>query len=157
MLKYKFWTGLRQDLKDITGYLYDKCTTFDKLRKEIRLVELEHPVNKKSAPSMNVAASGEFTSKSDDISDLKAMIQKLSTKVENLETQKKVGSEQESQIREQGYTCFNRRRPTVRNRSTRLYRNDKNHLPMVGVKPHNMKNQYAAGVDNEDIYPTVVG
>lgn len=52
MLKYKFWTGLRQDLKDITGYLYDKCTTFDKLRKEIRLVELEHPVNKKSAPRM---------------------------------------------------------------------------------------------------------
>lgn len=58
MLKYKFWTGLRQDLKDITGYLYDKCTTFDKLRKEIRLVELEHPVNKKNyVPSMNVAAS----------------------------------------------------------------------------------------------------
>lgn len=61
MLKYKFWTGLRQDLKDTTGYLYDKCTTFDKLRKEIRLVELEHPVNKKSTPSMNVAASGKFT------------------------------------------------------------------------------------------------
>jgi hypothetical protein len=32
MFKNKFWTGLRQDFKDISGYLYDKCETFDELR-----------------------------------------------------------------------------------------------------------------------------
>jgi hypothetical protein len=51
------------------------------LRKEIRLIEKEHPKERKKAtPRMNVAVS--TSSSSEEIAELKAMIHKLSTKVD---------------------------------------------------------------------------
>ena len=42
MLRSKFWTGLRQDLKDATRHSYETVTDFDRLRVQVCRVELEH-------------------------------------------------------------------------------------------------------------------
>ena len=43
MLRTMFYKGMRQDLKDICGYLYHSIHDFDKLRIEVRKIEAEHP------------------------------------------------------------------------------------------------------------------
>ena len=128
MLKNKFWTGLRQDFKDISGYLYDKCETFDELRKEIRLIEKEHPKErKKVTPHMNVAAS--TSSSSEEIAELKAMIHKLSTKVDSLESKQDSYRESTQPVPEQSnsqpYNYNNRgRRKSRGNQSNRSRKYD---------------------------------
>lgn len=53
--------------------------------KEIRLIEKEHPKDKKkTTPHMNVVASP--SSSSEEITELKAMIHKLSTKIDTMES-----------------------------------------------------------------------
>ena len=118
MLRNKFWTGLKQDFKDISGYLYDNCSTFDELRKEIRLIEKEHPQEKKKTPHMNVAASlSETPPPSDEITELKAMIQKLTTKVETLENQKSTPMQSKQEQSTEGFaTWYSRGRPRTRYR-----------------------------------------
>ena len=80
-LRSKYWNGLHQWIRDITGYKFDALTDFDNLRKEIRLVEKEHDT-KKAQTHMAVANESE---KSDDMKELKGMIQQLTTKVNALE------------------------------------------------------------------------
>lgn len=81
-LRSKFWNGLHQWIKDITGYKFDALTNFDELRKEIRLVEKEH-VTKRAQSNMAVTSSE--TEKQDEIKELKGMIQQLTTKVSAIE------------------------------------------------------------------------
>ena len=81
-LKSRFWNGLHQWLRDITGYKYDKIEEFDELRKEIRLVEKEH--EKKATHSMAIT-SDKDTDKN-ELQEIKGMIQQLTTKVNQLET-----------------------------------------------------------------------
>ena len=93
-LRSKYWNGLHQWLKDITGYKFDQISDFDELRREIRLIEKEH--DKKSTPSMAIAA-GKETEKS-ELQELKGMLQQLTAKVTNLEKehQNKDHSKQQS-------------------------------------------------------------
>lgn len=42
MLRNKFWTGLKQSLKDISGHMYDTIGDFDKLRTVIRIIDNGH-------------------------------------------------------------------------------------------------------------------
>lgn len=81
-LRSKFWNGLHQWIKDITGYKFDALTNFDELRKEIRLVEKEH-VTKRAQSNMAVTSSE--PEKQDEIKELKGMIQQLTTKVSAIE------------------------------------------------------------------------
>ena len=82
-LKSRYWNGLHQWLKDISGYKYDQLTDFDELRKEVRLMEQEHS-GKKTQSNMAVSTGG-ATGQSSDIQELKGMIQQLTTKVNQLE------------------------------------------------------------------------
>lgn len=47
MLRTKFWAGLRQDLKDISGFKFEMIKDFDKLRVELRKMEREHKLPEK--------------------------------------------------------------------------------------------------------------
>ena len=82
-LRSKYWNGLHQWIKDITGYKFDSILEFDELRKEIRLVEKEHDHIKKTHSKMAVTSTN--TERDDDIKELKAMVQQLTTKVQELE------------------------------------------------------------------------
>ncbi|KAK3082399.1 hypothetical protein FSP39_014224 [Pinctada imbricata] len=92
-LRSKFWNGLHQWLRDITGYKFDKISDFDTLRKEVRLVEKEHETKKAQS---NMAVSKDESTKSDDISELKGMIQQLTTKVNYLEKGQQKSRDSES-------------------------------------------------------------
>lgn len=56
MLRTMFYKGMRQDLKDICGYLYHSIHDFDKLRIEVRKIEAEHP--SKTATSQSKVKQG---------------------------------------------------------------------------------------------------
>jgi hypothetical protein len=82
MLKSKFWSGLRQELKDVSGFKYETIGDFDKLRVELRKIEREHqvPVTEKESrkavhAQQNVA---EATNKESEISELKYLVQDMS-------------------------------------------------------------------------------
>lgn len=81
-LRSKFWNGLHQWIKYITGYKFDALTNFDELRKEIRLVEKEHVTNRAQS---NMGVISSETDKQDEIKDLKGMIQQLTTRVSAIE------------------------------------------------------------------------
>ena len=107
-LKSRFWNGLHQWLRDITGYKYDSIADFDQLRKEIRLIEKEH--DKKTTQSM--ALTSEKESGKSELDEIKGMIQQLTTKVNRLETghqQRDFGQqEQPSSTRQQQEKQHNR-------------------------------------------------
>ena len=42
MLRAKFWSGLNQRLKDSARYKFEATTSFEDLRREVRLIELEY-------------------------------------------------------------------------------------------------------------------
>ena len=81
-LKSRFWNGLHQWLRDITGYKYDKIDEFDELRKEMSLVEKEH--EKKATHSMAITSEKEIDK--NELQEIKGMIKQLTTKVNQLET-----------------------------------------------------------------------
>ncbi|OWF53814.1 Paraneoplastic antigen Ma2 [Mizuhopecten yessoensis] len=89
MLRTMFWTGLRRDLKDITGHKYDAIQDFDQLVIAVRQVEQdlkkreEETQTKKprtedlkttTKPNPACMASAEAT---DDIKEMKGMIKQL--------------------------------------------------------------------------------
>ena len=39
MLRHAFWEGLRPDLNDVSGYIYDRHMPFDEFRSELRAIE----------------------------------------------------------------------------------------------------------------------
>lgn len=59
MLRNMFWQGLKPALKDISGYKFEKKNDFDKLRVEIRKLELDHLSIKSSVPHCSVAEASE--------------------------------------------------------------------------------------------------
>ena len=81
-LKSRFWNGLHQWLRDITGYKYDRIEEFDELRKEVRLVEKEH--DKKATTSMAITTDKD--SDKSELQEIKGMIHQLTTKVNQLES-----------------------------------------------------------------------
>jgi len=100
MLRKVFWMGLRQDLKDISGYKFDTIKDFDRLRVEIRRLEHARDTRMKesttrtqsqrtTAPTPGkqaVTTPVTQTSENSDMTELKGMIFKLSAKVDNLES-----------------------------------------------------------------------
>ena len=56
MLRMMFHKGLRQELRDISGHLFQNITDFDKLRVAIRKLEIEHqPTAKSKQPTLKAA------------------------------------------------------------------------------------------------------
>ena len=81
MLRNVFYTGLRQELKDITGHKYDSIDDYDRLLIAVRQVEKDHnrdkelPDKPKQATSKMAAASHE----TNQMQQMHAVINQLST------------------------------------------------------------------------------
>lgn len=80
MLKNMFYEGLRSELKDITGFLFDKIPNFDDLRHEVRIKEEEMNQRKKSRKTERTQA----VSANEDLQEIKAMIQNLNRDVSEM-------------------------------------------------------------------------
>lgn len=97
MLRSKFWTGLKQDLKDATRHSYETTTDFDKLRVQIRRVEQEHvqqqdstgKKDKKVTQSKMAYTEAAKNPRSEDkdkqMEELRQMIKGLASKVDALQ------------------------------------------------------------------------
>ena len=84
-LRSRYYNGLQQWIRDITAYKYDAEEDFDKLRRDIRLVEKEHEVTKVQSKMAVTTSDSDKAEKKDDISELKGMIQQLTAKVNTIE------------------------------------------------------------------------
>ena len=88
MLRTKFWTGLRQPLKDVSRHKYDSVKSFDKLMVEMRRIESEYGSlsfkdDKRNKAPMKMITSERGEGNKDD--SLAAMISKLSSQMESLQ------------------------------------------------------------------------
>lgn len=55
MLRTKFWAGLRQDLKDISGFKFEMIKDFDKLGVKLRKMDRENkPPEKQTKRTTNL-------------------------------------------------------------------------------------------------------
>jgi hypothetical protein len=81
MLKNMFWNGLSEKLKDITGHIFKECEDFDQLRLAIRKVE-QNKLRKKDVAKK--ATIHQAMPSSTQIDELKAMIQSMSTKMNEM-------------------------------------------------------------------------
>lgn len=85
MLCSMLWTGLRQDLKDITAYKFDTIKDFDELRTEIRKVEKGRKEVKKEVKTSVTKSAVNREEKDKETEDLKGMISSLATSVSQME------------------------------------------------------------------------
>ena len=85
MLHAMLWTGLRQELKDISGHKYDTIQDFNKLRVALRQIEKDH---KPKPPKPNTAKAAAPSADRKDFDELKGMVQQLTHKVTALEQQR---------------------------------------------------------------------
>lgn len=95
MLRTMFWSGLRQDLKDATGHLYERIEDFDQLRVAIRRHEQDRKLRSSDDKStkkqtaqaksaIEVTATGQT-----EMKEIKGMIQQLATEVKALKAEHK--------------------------------------------------------------------
>jgi hypothetical protein len=82
MLRNMFWNGLSENLKDITGYIFRECTSFDELRRAVRKVE-QDKLRKGSIKKTNIHQTVANTSNT-QMDELKAMIQKMDAKMNQM-------------------------------------------------------------------------
>ena len=85
MLHAMLWTGLRQELKDVSGHKYDAIKDFNKLRVALRQIEKDH---KPKSSKPNTAKAATTSADKSDIEELKGMVQQLTHKVTTLEEQR---------------------------------------------------------------------
>jgi len=110
MLRVMFWTGLRQRLKDVSGYKYDSIQDFDTLRIAIR--QIEHSLRERS-PESSLSVKKHVQSKmayteNPEMRELKGMIQKLSTEVSSLKEHVYMPSKRETSSPRQYPTQYKR-------------------------------------------------
>ena len=79
MLRMMFHKGLRQELRDISGHLFQSITDFDKLRVAIRKLEMEHQPAVKSKQSTVKAAQAD-----DRFDRIQAQLNQLSEQVNRM-------------------------------------------------------------------------
>lgn len=92
MLRTKFWAGLRQDLKDISGFKFEMIKDFDKLRVELRKMEREHkPPEKETKKTTNLiqhvspaTENKKNVQPESEITELKQLVQDMSIRVNDM-------------------------------------------------------------------------
>lgn len=86
MLHSMLWTGLRQELKDISGYKYDNIQDFNKLRIALRQIEKDHQQDQQKTSKSNTATSicksTNSKAENSDLEELKGMVQQLVSSVQ---------------------------------------------------------------------------
>lgn len=85
ILRSRFWQGLHQDLRDMTGHKFDSSRTFDDLRRQIRQFEVDRlaarpPRHSHTQTPKHVKVAQ--AAKTED--DLRTQVQKLTEQVEAL-------------------------------------------------------------------------
>lgn len=99
MLRTKFWTGLRQNLKDGSRHKYDMDLSYEELRVAVRRLEREYDI--RDSQDRDVKPSGKAQTKmamtdstgqkseegKDDLSELRAMVNKLSNQMSAMQKQ----------------------------------------------------------------------
>lgn len=80
MLHNMLYTGLRQELKDVSGHKFDSIKDFNRLRVELRRIERDHMPQKSTKPNTAKAA----TTEKSEVDDLKGMVRRLDHKVDEL-------------------------------------------------------------------------
>ena len=77
MLRAMFWSGLRQQWKDIAGHLYDRITDVDELRVAIRRIEQDHR-KAELTKSRSSVPSKSAVSTTSSLDELRGIVQQLS-------------------------------------------------------------------------------
>ena len=83
MLRAMFWSGLKQQWKDITGHLYDRIADFDELRVAIRRIEQDHRKAELTKPRSSLPSKSAVSTTS-SLDDLTGIVQQLSADVKKL-------------------------------------------------------------------------
>ena len=91
-----FWSGLRQELKDVSAYQFDSIKSFDELRMALRRIERQHaklPSKvSKTAGCRSAQDKEKKTEKKDkqeksELAELKASIQQLTAEMNEMKKQ----------------------------------------------------------------------
>lgn len=88
MLRSKLWTGLKPDLKNISGNKFDTVSHFDRLRLELTLIEQEQLNYRPGSSKSTIAKS--VTERSDvkgEIKELRSMIDSVTSNVASMSGQ----------------------------------------------------------------------
>lgn len=79
MLRNMLWTGLKKELKDISGYKFDKIDDFDELRLALR--QLENDLQSDTSSKAHIFSAASISTKEDktqqELDSLKAMMANL--------------------------------------------------------------------------------
>ncbi|XP_070198734.1 paraneoplastic antigen Ma3-like [Littorina saxatilis] len=110
-LRNKFWTGLRQELKDVSAYQYDTSTSFDQLRITLRRIEKQHLAcqtpSKSPKPTPCKSTQKQETNCKDgpesEMAEMRAMIQQLTAQVKKLTTNPDKPSDQGPTVSNDAY------------------------------------------------------
>lgn len=99
MLRERFWTGLRADLKQTSRHKYDTVEDFDRLQVEIRKIEREFKVAELQAVDARVKegvakAATAGTDKGSEVNELKGMVHKLTNELQSMKLQWQQGNGQ---------------------------------------------------------------
>lgn len=103
MLRTQFWTNLNQRLKDSSRHKFDSVQDFDRLRREIRVIEREYKMaegkdeedaakSKKLTSQRATASTNEAPpteEKDGGVKELRGMVHKLSSQMESMQQQLK--------------------------------------------------------------------
>ena len=88
-LRAKLWSGLRQELREKSGYKYDAINDYDKLLVELRKIEKDF-----IAKTGTVKKARVHSAQTDD-EDLRSIVKQLQTKVSEFEKQNKTKASHE--------------------------------------------------------------
>lgn len=96
MLRTKFWTGLRRDIKDVSGHKFDSIKDYDKLLIAVRQIERDHQDGKE------VSAGGKKPTKNVQKAEKDRTLEVLKNLTDRLESIEAKISQQ--QVKEQPAT-----------------------------------------------------
>ena len=85
MLCSMFWSGMKQELKDLTAFKFEAIKDFDQLRTEIRKMEKDRQKVKREGRQTTLKSTVYKEERSKTEMDLKGLIENLNQKMSNME------------------------------------------------------------------------
>ncbi|CAC5408062.1 unnamed protein product [Mytilus coruscus] len=86
MLRAKFWKGLRPELLKVSIHKFDRIQEFNQLLIAMREIEEQHRKNSVLKEKCNTSSPDKENISSDETTELKAMVQKLTAQLKEKET-----------------------------------------------------------------------
>lgn len=87
MLHTMLWTGLRTELKDISGHKFDSIKDFDELRIALRHIEKDHEERRTIKPHTAKAAATPEPIQQSQMDEFRGLIHQLTTRMDRWETE----------------------------------------------------------------------